>query len=162
MSANRLFVITISIAVLCLTGCKRATEINVPEKLLIEVTGNNFEWHIRYAGLDETFGTRDDFLTRQNIALIADTQTTIDLRSSDYLYSFSLPHLGLTEIAVPDLKFSLHFSANETGEFILKGNQMCSYQHPKLLGKIHVLDRSGFASWLTTISSYDHSPTTAD
>lgn len=134
-------------------GCNRTSTVPLPANLLIEITGNDFEWHVRYAGLDETLGTDDDYFTRRDIALVAGVDTTIHLKSRDYLYSFALPHLGLKEIAVPDLEFSLHFAPEETGEFILKGDQLCGYQHPKLLGKVKVLGPSRFAKWRSEIPS---------
>lgn len=132
-------------------GCSRPTQ--VPETLRIEVTGDDFEWYVRYAGLDETFGTQDDFFSKRNITLIAGRETTIELRSVDYLYSFALPHMRLKEIAVPDMAFSLQFCPNETGAFTLKGDQLCGYQHPRLIGKAYVLSPADFGRWLSSCQS---------
>ena len=125
----------------------------VPEVHRIEVTGDGFEWYVRYAGRDKKLGTEDDFYSNQNITLIAGCETTIELRSVDYLYSFALPHLRLKEIAVPDLAFSMRFRPMETGVFTLKGDQLCGYQHPRLTGKAYVLSPSDFYRWSSTCKS---------
>ena len=71
--------------------------------------------------------------------------------SDDYIYNLALPHLGLKEIAVPDLSFAIEFTADETGTFDLLGDQMCGYDHPELLGKISVDSHAGFNAWLYDI-----------
>ena len=153
MSAPPFMLSTFALCVLLTTSCNRSTPVSVPQKLHIEITGGDFEWHVRYAGLDEVFGTADDFFARRNVALISNTPTTIDLKSDDYIYSFALPHLNLREIAVPDLVFSLEFSPKELGEFKLKGDQLCGYQHPKLIGKVRVLSPRDFARWFGNAAS---------
>ena len=148
MLMSRFILPVLAIFALLTTSCKRSAPVSLPQKIHIEVTGEDFEWYVRYAGNDETLGTEDDHFTRRNVTLLAGTHTTIDLKSNDYLYSFALPHLGLKEIAVPDLKFSLEFSPEETGEFKLQGDQLCGYQHPKLMGNVQVLSPQDFANWL--------------
>ena len=143
----RITAVLIVAHLLCWCGCERSSRAPLPHRLIIEVTGNEFELQVRYAGFDEKLGTKDDFQTRRNLALIAGRQTKIDLKSRDYIYSFALPHLDLKEIAVPDLDFALQFSPIETGEFPLKGDQFCGYSHPKLVGKVHVMQPREFAKW---------------
>ena len=107
VSISRLVLLLVTISTV--TGCTTNASSSLPQRLNIEVTGSDFEWHVRYAGPDETFRTPDDYVTRRNITLMTGIPTTIFLRSDDYVYSFALPHLGLKEIAVPDLEFSLEF-----------------------------------------------------
>ena len=106
----RCILTTFAIFVSLTTSCRRSDPVSLPQKLHIEVTGEEFEWYVRYAGNDETLGTEDDYFTRRNVTLLVGTDTTIDLKSNDYLYSFALPHLELKEIAVPDRTFSLRDS----------------------------------------------------
>ncbi len=134
-------------------GCTTNASSSLPQQLNIEVTGSDFEWHVRYAGPDETFQTPDDYVSRRNITLMTGIPTTIFLKSNDYVYSFALPHLGLKEIAVPDLDFSLDFCPETLGEFTLKGDQLCGYQHPNLIGKVNVVAPREFLKWRDGIIS---------
>ena len=134
-------------------GCKQSAPIELPDRLEIEVTGADFEWHIRYAGPDGLIRTGDDVFTKRNLALLVNAPTHISLRSKDYVYNFALPQLDQKEIAVPDLEFSLQFVPIEPGEFALVGDQMCGYQHPKLIGKVRVLGRNDFARFWQNMQS---------
>lgn len=104
----------------------------------VEITGQDFEWHVRYPGPDGRLGTQDDLFGWQDLHVPLGARTRIHLRSRDYIYNLALPHLGLKEVAVPDLEFSLEFEARLAGDFELRGDQMCGWTHPKLLGTLHV------------------------
>ena len=111
---SRLIAVAVAFAVGSYVGCKRTSPVSSPDVLRIEVTGENFEWKVRYAGADEVLHTDDDYFTSRNIVLAAGTQTNIHLVSHDYVYSFAIPHLNLKEIAVPNLDFGLEFRPIET------------------------------------------------
>jgi cytochrome c oxidase subunit 2 len=104
----------------------------------VEMTGQDFEWHVRYAGPDGRLGTADDLHGWRDLHVPVGADVRIHLRSRDYIYNLALPHLGLKEVAVPELEFSLAFEAGERGTFELRGDQMCGWTHPKLLGTLHV------------------------
>ncbi len=114
---------------------------------MIDVTGEEFEWHIRYPGSDGTPGTPDDILTRRHLYLPVGANIRLELHSKDYVYSLALPHLELNEIAVPDLTFIMEFKTEREGTYELLGDQMCGYTHPKLMGEMVVLSKEAFAAW---------------
>ena len=118
--------------------------------LIVQITGQDFDWHICYRGPDGEFGTADDVVTTQNLHLPEKTKIQLRLQSWDYLYTLALPHLGLKEIAVPDLTFCLDFRTESAGAFPLVGDQFCGYAHPNLLGTMTVHSQLGFQRWLTT------------
>ncbi len=118
-----------------------------PELLEIEVTGKAFEWHVRYPGVDGRIGTSDDVFSRRDVHVPAHTRARLHLRSRDYIYNLALPRLGLKEAAVPDLEFSLEFETGDPRTLELRGDQMCGWTHPLLLGRLVVdAPRSFWAS----------------
>ena len=104
------------------------SETNIPNPLVVDITGKAYEWHIRYPGPD------------------ALTDVRLQLHSREYLYTFTLPHLDLKEIAIPDLMFHLEFNTGPEGIHELLGDQMCGYSHPKLMGKLNVVSHNDFNS----------------
>ena len=67
----------------------------------ILMTGRASRWWIRYAGPDGQFGTEDDLAARDDLHVPAGFDMHLVLRSDDYIYVFSVPALGLKEVAVP-------------------------------------------------------------
>ena len=130
---------------------------SVPEEpapsapLLIEVTGDDFNWYHRYPGTDGELRTEDDVVAIRNVHVPVNTKTTLELHSKDYVYTFALPHLGLKEIAVPDMTFSLEFEEDTPGTYELRGDQLCGYSHPDLIGKLVVETQQDFVSWLENL-----------
>ncbi len=112
------------------------------------ITGRDFNWHICYPGLDNELGTPDDIHARRDLHLPQYTKVRLELASDDYLYSMTLPHWNLKEIAVPDLSFSLELETHAAGTFDLLGDQMCGYTHPNLLGQLMVQSHTDFVAWL--------------
>jgi cytochrome c oxidase subunit 2 len=135
----------------CLAGADDASPVYAGGPLVIDVTGDDYEWHIRYPGADGAAGTDDDVVTLRHLHLPEHTPVTLRLHSADYLYTFGLPHLDLKEIAVPDLVFTLEFETAAAGAFELRGDQMCGYTHPSLIGRVIVEPPSQFVRWLETV-----------
>lgn len=141
---------SIILSLLLVNGCGSAQESRyLPgDSLDIEVTGADFQWHIRYAGRDGMLNTPDDIQTLQNIHLPVNVVARIKLKSKDYLYSLALPHLGLKQLAVPAMEFPLEFETNALGSYPFLGDQLCGYSHPSLMGELIVQTRQDFEAWM--------------
>jgi cytochrome c oxidase subunit 2 len=118
------------------------------DSIVVEVTGNEFNWNFRYPGEDGIFGTIDDRHSVQDLFLPDNTPVTLKLSSKDYVYSFALPDLDMEEIAVPDLSFEMQFNTGKEQTMPLMGDQLCGYIHPTLIGKVYIRNQShGFYTW---------------
>lgn len=129
----------------CGTGTPGTGE---PEALRVRVRGEEFEWHIGYAGQDQEWGTADDVHAMQNLHIPERTPITVELASADYIYGFRLPDFDVNEPAIPGLNFRAEFEADALGTYRLLGNQMCGYAHESLLGQVIVHSQPGFDDWL--------------
>lgn len=116
-------------------------------QLRIEITGHEFQWHVRYPGPDGELGTADDLLDRRHVRVPLGRDVELVLYSRDYLYTLALPHASLKEIAVPDLTFSIRLTPDSVGSFELRGDQFCGYSHPDLMGDFVVMTESDFERW---------------
>ena len=130
-------------------GCDRDEPLpDEIHKVQIEMTGHDFKWHSRYAGKDNTIGTDDDLHAAQVLHVPLNAEVEIFLKSRDYLYSLEVPQARRKEIAVPDLTFSLTFTADKLGTFKMPGDQMCGYTHPDLMGTLIVETPADYVRWL--------------
>ena len=118
------------------------------ETLAVEVTGHDFRWHYRFPGRDGRLGTADDLRASGPLHLPVGAEVELRLTSLDFVYQLGLPHLGLKEIAVPELMFSMEFSTDREGRFELRGDQMCGYSHQSLITELVVESQAEFHDWL--------------
>ena len=119
----------------------------LPDVFEVEITGEEFVFHIRYPGPDGVLWTKDDLHGERDLHVPAGHQTKVHLRSRDYIYNLTLPHLGLKEPAVPGLEFTLEFKQDTPGTFELLGDQMCGWKHPSLLGRLVVEPPERWQAW---------------
>lgn len=126
-------------------GCENLPP--VPELLKVRVVGEGYEWFVRYPGPDALLDTEDDVRAKQNLRLPEHTQVQIEVRSSDYIYGFRIPGLGVNEMAVPDLVFVADFETPEPSVHVLKGDRMCGYAHPRLIGQVIIEPKRQFQRW---------------
>ena len=121
--------------------------------LPVEVTGKRFEWQFRFPGADGHFGTGDDLVSRHDLHLPVGVAVELKLTSEDYIYTLSLPGLGLQEIAVPELFHSLRFEAGRSGSYRLLSDPMCAvrFSHDEEMGRVLVEERTAFDHWLASL-----------
>ncbi len=133
---------------LACAGCGPDSRQRQLDSIVVEVTGDEFNWYFRYPGPDGELGTGDDRHSVQDLYVPANSRVDLNLKSKDYLYTFALPDLGLQEIAVPGLDFGLQFVTGDEETMQLLGDQMCGFAHETLIGKVFVR-RSGddFYDW---------------
>ena len=106
------------------------------EALVVQVTGEQFAWNIRYAGPDGKFGktdiklidlqtnplgvdrsdpdAKDDVTTVNQLYLPANRPIIIKLRSKDVIHSFNVPYMRVKQDAIPGLTIPIWFTPNVT------------------------------------------------
>mgnify|MGYP001817398196 CR=1 FL=1 len=133
---------------LLFSGCEPGESQSRLDSIVIEVTGDEFNWYFRYPGPDGVLGTGDDRHSIQNLFLPDNSKVDLKLNSNDYVYMFSLPELGMREIAVPGLSFELQFATQDEQILDLMGDQMCGFAHESLIGKVYVRNQDdGYYDW---------------
>ena len=101
------------------------------EALVVQVTGEQFAWNVRYAGPDRKFGktdvklidvqanplgldrsdpdAKDDVTTVNQLYLPANKPIIVKLRSKDVIHSFNVPELRVKQDAIPGLTIPIWF-----------------------------------------------------
>ncbi len=140
------------------------------DSLVIEVTGEQFTWNVRYPGPDGKFGRTDPTLIDVDNPLGIDPSDPasaddihqlalmyvpvnrpvhIRLRSKDVLHSFFLPYHRIKQDAVPGMTIDLWFVPTREGEFDIACAELCGFGHYQMRGFLHVVSDDEFQQWLS-------------
>ena len=118
------------------------------EKPLMEVYASQFDWRVRYPDPQGNFQGADVIEVPYDITVPEDTKVVFRLKSRDVLHSFFVPTFRLKQDAVPGMDIPVWFEATESGSYDLICAELCGWGHYKMAGKIHVLPRDEFDTWL--------------
>jgi len=130
------------------------------DAVLIEVTGQQFAWNVRYPGKDGVLGktdhlqasqdnpiglvkddpaAKDDLLLLNQIYLPKDRPVRIQVRSMDVIHSFFLPNFRVKQDAMPGMTIDIWFTPTETGDFEIACAEHCGLGHYRMRGAVHVV-----------------------
>lgn len=106
------------------------------EALVVQLTGEQFAWNVRYAGPDGVFGrtdislidvqdnplgldrsdpaSKDDITTLNQLYLPANKPVIVKLRSKDVIHSFNVPEFRVKQDAIPGLTIPVWFIPDVT------------------------------------------------
>jgi cytochrome c oxidase subunit 2 len=142
------------------------------DALLVEVTGQQFQWQIRYTGPDGEFGTTfdpdhidgvvnfigldradpagaDDILTAGALHVVRGQPVRAILRSTDVIHAFHIPQLRVKQDAVPGLGIEIWFTPTVVGEYEIACAELCGLNHFAMRGFLTVHeDQAGLDQWL--------------
>lgn len=138
--------------------------------VVVEVTGEQFAWNIRYAGPDGVFGRTDPALYNpidNPLGLIAADAASADdvvalgemvvpvgqpvevrLGSKDVLHSFFVPALRIKQDTVPGLRIPLRFTPRQAGQYEIVCAELCGLGHYRMKATLRVVSESEFEAWL--------------
>ncbi|HEY3119971.1 MAG TPA: cytochrome c oxidase subunit II [Vicinamibacteria bacterium] len=135
------------------------------DSMLIEVTGQQFAWNVRYPGPDGRLGrtdhklasqenaigldktdpaAADDILLLNQLYLVKDRPTRVQVRSMDVIHSFFLPNFRVKQDAVPGMTIQIWFTPKETGDFEIACAEHCGLGHYRMRGQVHVVAAADF------------------
>jgi cytochrome c oxidase subunit 2 len=120
---------------------------------LVEVTGRQFEWRIRYAGQDEILHTPDDLFTVNELHLPVDEKATLSIKSMDVLHDFFVPNLRVKHDLVPGMKQYIWFKPVKTGVYDIVCAELCGWGHYKMKGRLVVESRPRYEQWLAELEA---------
>jgi len=130
------------------------------DAVLIEVTGQQFAWNVRYPGKDGVLGktdhlqasqdnpiglvkddpaAKDDLLLLNQLYLPKDRPVRVQVRSMDVIHSFFLPNFRVKQDAMPGMTIDIWFTPKETGDFEIACAEHCGLGHYRMRGQVHVV-----------------------
>lgn len=130
------------------------------DAVLIEVTGQQFAWNVRYPGKDGVLGktdhlqasqdnpiglvkddpaSKDDLLLLNQMYLPKDKPVRVQVRSMDVIHSFFLPNFRVKQDAMPGMTIDIWFTPTEVGDFEIACAEHCGLGHYRMRGAVHVV-----------------------
>jgi len=108
------------------------------DAFVVEVSGQQFEWHFKYPGTDGQFNTGDDIETINQFHIPVNVPILLKLTSKDVIHSLFLPEFRFKQDAVPGLVIPAWFKAIKTGVFDVACAELCGLGHYRMRGFLHV------------------------
>ena len=119
-----------------------------PNAYRLGVHAKQFEWQVTYPGADEKLGTSDDFTVRNQLHVIVNQPTAVELTSEDVIHSFFVPEWRLKQDAVPGMHIIAWFEATKTGEYELGCAELCGMGHYRMRARVFVHTPAEFTAWM--------------
>ena len=116
----------------------------------VDVRARQFFWAFNYPGIDDTFGTADDFTLANQLVVPENKLVLLSLTAGDTIHSFAAPHLRIKYDVIPGRETRVWFKAKETGEFPVMCTELCGLGHFQMLATINVVSDEDYARWLET------------
>jgi len=145
------------------------------DALLVEVTGQQFAWNIRYPGQDGVFGrtdprlitvdnplgiddrdphSADDILLVNQLYLPVGRPVRVRIRSKDVIHSFFLPNFRVKQDAVPGMNIDIWFTPTRPGMYELACAEHCGLGHYRMRGFVIVQTPEEFAETLASLPTW--------
>jgi cytochrome c oxidase subunit II len=140
------------------------------DALVVQVTGEQFQWNFHYAGPDGAFGrtdtklisstnnigldrmdppAKDDVVTLNEMHFPTGRSVKVRLRSKDVIHSFFLPNLRIKQDAVPGMAIEVWFTPNRAGTYEIACAELCGLAHYRMKAALTVDDsQASFDRWL--------------
>lgn len=141
-----------------------------PDAMVVEVTGQQFAWNVRYPGRDGILGrtdprtasqdnpiglvkedpaAADDLMLLNQLYLAVDKPVVVRLRSLDVIHSFFLPNFRVKQDAMPGLTIETWFVPKQAGQWEIACAEHCGLGHYRMRGQVHVVAQADFDAALT-------------
>lgn len=140
------------------------------DRTVVEVTGQQFVWNMRYAGEDNKFGPIDflkaddaggnpvgvdrshpdgaDDIMVPEMRVPVNKEVEVILKSKDVLHNFFVPELRIKLDTVPGLVGKLRFTPDTVGKYEIVCSELCGLGHYKMRSFLHVVSEEDYAAWL--------------
>ena len=115
-----------------------------PDRLVIEVTGHQWWWEIRYVGATPS----RDLVTANELHLPVGRPVQLVLKSSDVIHSFWIPNLAGKQDMIPGRTTELTVTALEPGYAEGHCAEYCGAQHSRMRLQVVMQSPADFEVWL--------------
>ena len=142
---------TLGVLVLALISAPvwKDIKLDLPEPdVMIQVTGEQFNWKVLYPGPDKIFGTEDDLEMENEVNVPVNKVVHVILLSDDVIHSFFIPVLRVKQDAVPGREIIVWFESTKTGRYEIPCAELCGFGHSGMLGYLYVHTPEEYENWV--------------
>jgi cytochrome c oxidase subunit 2 len=154
------------------------------EALVVQLTGEQFAWNVRYAGPDGVFGrtdlklidvqenplgidyedpaAKDDITTLNQMYLPVNRPVVVKLRSKDVIHSFNVPEFRVKQDAIPGLTIPVWFIPNVTTEEMRTRSGNAEFQYEIACAQLCGLGHYRMRGFVTVVTPEEFQKWTED
>jgi cytochrome c oxidase subunit 2 len=140
------------------------------DAIVVQVTGEQFQWDFHYPGPDGMFGrtdnslitntnnigldrndpaAKDDVFTINEMHFPVGRPVKVRLRSKDVIHSFFLPNLRIKQDAVPGMGIEVWFTPTAAGTYEIACAELCGLGHYRMKAALTIDDsQESFDRWI--------------
>ena len=147
-------------------------DIPTADAVNIQLFAHQYEWNFRYAGNDNTWGTKDDVLLVNQLYVPVNKNIVLEQNSKDVIHSFFLPNMRLKQDVVPGLPIRVWFKPIKTTKemqvdrpiwnkddgttqewnYEIACAELCGADHSQMKGTLYVLSQEEYDAKMKTLS----------
>jgi cytochrome c oxidase subunit II len=124
-------------------GRSMTAELDKKSGLVIEVTGHQWWWEVRYQDADAS----NFFTTANEIHIPVGVPVTFSLRSTDVIHSFWVPNLAGKKDLIPGKLNTIWLQADKPGVYRGQCAEYCGLQHARMALWIVAEPQDQFNAW---------------
>jgi cytochrome c oxidase subunit 2 len=114
-------------------------EAKQPNQLVVNVTGQQFNWSFGYPG---------EKVRTNTLVLPKDRPVEFRINTKDVIHSFWVPEFRLKSDAVPGLTTQVRLTPNRLGEYQVVCTELCGIGHATMRQLVRVVEEPEYDSWL--------------
>ena len=114
-------------------------EAKQPNELVVNVTGQQFNWSFGYPG---------EKVRTNTLVLPKDRPVDFRINTKDVIHSFWVPEFRLKSDAVPGLTTQVRLTPNRLGRYQVVCTELCGIGHSTMRQLVRVVEEPEFDSWL--------------
>lgn len=143
----------------------------------IRAIAEQYAWNFHYPGKDGVFGdqssafvtasnplgldpaseaSKDDFVSKNEIHIINQRPVVVEVSSKDVIHGFAIPHMRVSQDAIPGTKVPLWFRPIREGKFEIVCAQLCGGGHYAMRSHLIVESAEKFNAFAKELSDMQH------
>jgi cytochrome c oxidase subunit II len=112
------------------------------DRMVVDVYGQQFEWHFNYP---------EEGVTSRELHVPVDRQVEFRLHALDVIHSFWVPEWRIKKDAVPGITTRIFVTPDKTGNYTLICTELCGIGHSTMRAPVVVEDsQNAFTQWVGT------------
>ena len=137
-------IISIFVMIYGLNAYRQVINVDDPNPVIVNVTGQKWFWTFRYENGKETTG---------HLTVPVDRGVKLILQSRDVIHSFFIPAMRVKKDAVPNRLTYVTFRPVKTGDYNVFCTEYCGTNHSGMLATMSVLPAAEYDRWLNDRSA---------
>lgn len=147
------------------------------EAIRVHAVAEQFAWNFHYPGPDGVFGKqnatlmsgsnplgldpndpagKDDIIAKNEIHLINQKPTVIEITSKDVIHGLALEHMRMSQDAIPGSKIPMWFRPIRVGEYEIVCSQLCGAGHYAMRSIMKVETKAEYDAWMKEQTDLQH------